>query len=144
MTIFDYFRMKGIETADASFYRKIAEWKSWYNGNVPRHSSYYVYTGHGTKVRRRRRSLGMAKKACEDIADLLLNELVHFVIADQRTSEYVLRVLDNNNFWVLGNDYQERMAYSGTIAFVPYLYDAVSDSKGRIVSGRVGIDYVSA
>ena len=144
MTIFDYFRMKGIETADASFYRKISEWKSWYNGNVPRHSSYYVYTGHGTKVRRRRRSLGMAKKACEDIADLLLNERVHFVIADQRTSEYVLRVLDNNNFWVLGNDYQERMAYSGTIAFVPYLYDAVSDSKGRIVSGRVGIDYVSA
>ena len=28
MTIFEYFRKKGIATADASFYRKIAEWKS--------------------------------------------------------------------------------------------------------------------
>lgn len=144
MTIFEYFRKKGIETADASFYRRIADWKSWYNSNVPRHSTYYIYTGQGEKVRRRRRSLGMAKMVCEDIADLLINERVEIVISDQNVEEYVIRTLDENNFWVLGNDYQERMAYTGTIAFVPYLYDAETDGDGRMISGRIGIDYVSA
>ena len=144
MTIFEYFRKKGIETADASFYRKITDWKSWYNGNVPRHSQYYVYTGKGEKVRRRRKTLGMAKTVCEDIADLLLNERVEIVVSDPATQDYVIQVLDDNNFWVLGNDYQERMAYTGTIAFVPYMYDAETDVDGNLISGRIGIDYVSA
>jgi len=144
MTIFEYFRQKGIETADASFYRKIADWKSWYNSNVPRHSTYFVYTGQGTKVRRRRKSLGMAKTVCEDIADLLINEKVEIVISDPATERYVIDVLDANNFWVLANDYQERMAYAGTIAFVPYMYDAETDADGNVISGRIGIDYASA
>ena len=144
MTIFEYFRKKGIETADASFYRKIADWKSWYNSNVPRHSTYYVYTGKGEKVCRRRKSLGMAKMVCEDIADLLINERIEIVISDRQTEEYVINVLDDNNFWVLGNDYQERMAYTGTIAFVPYIYDAEADADGNLTAGRIGIDYVSA
>ena len=144
MTIFEYFRKKGIETADASFYRKILEWKSWYNANVPRHSTYYVYTGQGTKVRRRRKSIGMAKMVCEEIADLLINEKVEIVISDQPTLDFVISVLNQNNFWVLANDYQERMAYTGTIAFVPYLFDAETDTDGNLVNGRIGIDYVSA
>ena len=144
MTIFEYFRKKGIETADASFYRKIADWKSWYNSNVPRHSTYYVYTGQGTKVRRRRKSLGMAKMVCEDIADLLINERVEIVISDSSAEDFVISVLDDNNFWILGNDYQERMACTGTIAFVPYIYDAEADANGNLVSGKIGIDYVSA
>lgn len=144
MTIFEYFRKKGIETADASFYRKIEEWKSWYNANVPRHSTYCIYTGQGEKVRRRRKSIGMAKMVCEDIADLLINEKVEIVLSDPAAEDYVIQVLDDNNFWVLANDYQERMAYTGTIAFVPYLYDAEADTNGNLVSGRIGIDYVSA
>lgn len=144
MTIFEYFRTKGIETADISFYRKISEWKSWYNSNVPRHSTYCIYTGQGEKIRRRRKTLGMAKMVCEDIADLLINERLKIVISNQETEQYVVSVLDDNNFWVMGNDYQERMAYSGTIAFVPYLHDAETDGDGNLVSGRIGIDYVSA
>ena len=144
MTIFEYFRKKGIETADASFYRKITEWQSWYNGNVPRHSTYSVYTGQGTKVRRRRKTLGMAKTVCEDIADLLVNERVEIVISDHATENYVIQVLDDNNFWVLANDYQERMAYTGTIAFVPYMYDAEVDPEGNMIDGRIGLNYVSA
>lgn len=144
MTIFEYFRKKGIETADASFYRKIAEWKAWYNANVPRHSTYNIYTGKGEKVRRRRKSLGMAKMVCEDIADLLINEKVEIVISDPKTEDFVIDVLDANNFWVLANDYQERMAYSGTIAFVPYMYDAETDEEGNLIDGKIGIDYVSA
>lgn len=34
MNIFNYFKKAGIDTVDVSFYRKIAEWTSWYNSNV--------------------------------------------------------------------------------------------------------------
>lgn len=144
MTIFDYFNKRGIDTTDASFYRKVAEWKSWYNSNVPRHSSYCVYTGKGEKVRRRRKSLGMAKMVCEDIADLLLNERVDIVISNEAASNFVHQVFAENNFWVLANDYQERMAYSGTIAFIPYLRDAETDEDGNVLDASIGINYVSA
>ena len=74
MNIFSYFRKKGIDTVDASFYRKIDEWISWYNSNVRQFTFYKVNTGRGTSKRCRRKSMGMAKKLSEDIADLLLNE----------------------------------------------------------------------
>lgn len=45
MNIFNYFRKKGIDTVDASFYRKIDEWISWYNSNVRQFTFYKVYTG---------------------------------------------------------------------------------------------------
>lgn len=42
MNIFNYFKKKGIDTVDPSFYRKIAEWISWYEGNVRNFSFYKV------------------------------------------------------------------------------------------------------
>ena len=51
MNIFNYFRKKGIDTVDASFYRKIDEWISWYNSNVRQFTFYKVNTGRGTRKR---------------------------------------------------------------------------------------------
>lgn len=120
MDIFSYFRRKRIDTLDATFYRKIEEWKSWYNGNVRNFSFYRVYTGQGSYTKRKRKTMGMAKKVCEDIADLLLNERVKFVFSDDATGAFVQEVLDENQFLVFGNDYQERKAYTGTVAYIPY------------------------
>lgn len=39
MNIFEYFKKKGIDTIDSSFYSKIAMWDGWYRANVKRHSS---------------------------------------------------------------------------------------------------------
>ena len=144
MDIFNYFQRKGIDTLDASFYRKIEEWRSWYNANVRNFSAYRVYSGRGTYKRCRRKTMGMAKKLSEDIADLLLNERVKITLSDEDTGEFVRQVLDDNQFLVLGNDYQERKAYTGTVAYVPYLYDTEVAADGTILSGRIGIDYVSA
>lgn len=144
MNIFSYFRAHGIDTLDASFYRKIEEWKSWYNGNVRSFSFYRVYTGQGSYTRRKRKTLGMAKKVSEDIADLLLNERVQITLSDEATEKFVKDVLNENRFLVLGNDYQERKAYTGTVAYVPYLHNAAADADGQIISGSIGIDYVSA
>lgn len=144
MNIFDYFQKKGINTVDASFYRKIEEWKSWYNGNVRNFSFYRVYSGQGTYTRRKRKSLGMAKKLSEDIADLLLNERVKITLSDEKTGDFVAKVLENNNFLVLGNEYQERKAYTGTVAYVPYLSDMEIADDGTIISGKIKINYISA
>lgn len=144
MNIFTYFQKKGIDTLDVSFYRKINMWKSWYNGNVRGFSTYRVYSGQGTYNKHRRKSLGMAKKVCEDIANLLLNERVKITISDKKTEDYVNKVLNNNHFLVLGNEYQERKAYSGTVAYVPYIYDAETTTDGEICSGKIGINYFSA
>lgn len=144
MNIFSYFQKKGIDTLDASFYRKIEEWKSWYNSRVRNFSFYRVYSGQGAYTKKQRKSLGMAKKLSEDIADLLLNERVKITLADENTGKFVKRVLDDNQFFVLGNDYQERKAYTGTVAYVPYLYDMTVSESGSILDGKIGIDYVSA
>lgn len=144
MNIFNYFKKKGIDTLDPAFYRKIKEWERWYKGNVRNFSFYKVYSGQGTWTRRKRRSLGMAKKVSEDIADLLLNERVKITLSDEATGNFVNKVLENNNFLVTGNDYQERKAYTGTVAYIPYLYDAEVTEEGTILNGKIGIDYVSA
>ena len=89
MNIFEYFKKKGIDTIDSSFYSKIAMWDSWYRANVKRFHQYRVYHGTGQYERCHRKSLGMAKKICEDISDLLLNERVTITIKDETTAKFV-------------------------------------------------------
>ena len=142
MNIFSYFQKIGIDTVDESFYRKIKEWTSWYNANVRKFTFYKVYTGRGTYKRCQRKTLGMAKKVCEDIADLLLNEKVVMTLSDADTDTFVKSVLDNNKFSVLGNSYQEKKAYTGTVAYIPYLEDADISEDGSVIAGKIGINYV--
>lgn len=144
MNIFNYFSKKGIDTVDASFYRKIDEWISWYNSNVKQFTFYKVYSGRGTCKRCRRKSMGMAKKLSEDIADLLLNERVMITLEDESTQNFVQQILGDNRFLVMGNDYQERKAYTGTVAYIPYIYNAVVLDDGTISGGKIGINYVDA
>lgn len=144
MNIFNYFKKAGIDTVDASFYRKIAEWVSWYEGNVRNFSFYKVYSGRGTYKRCRRKSMGMAKKLSEDIADLLLNERVTITLDDEATHNFVHQVLDDNRFLVMGNEYQERKAFTGTIAYIPYLDSAEITEEGTVISGKISINYVDA
>ena len=72
------------------FYAKIAEWESWYAGNVKRFTFYRIYNGRGQYTRCRRHSLGMAKKVREDVADLLLNERVTVVLGCGFLEVYLL------------------------------------------------------
>ena len=146
MDVKKYLNNAGYDTVDASFYSLIRVWKSWYEGNVNKFHRYKVYNGKDY-ITCRRLSLGMAKKLSEDIADLLLNERVQITIQDESTHEFVMSVLEDNNFAVLGNDYQERKAYTGTVAYVPYLDDIEVGQDGSILpgnEGKVKINYVSA
>lgn len=146
MDVKKYLNNAGYDTVDASFYSLIRVWKSWYVGDVNKFHRYKMYNGKD-HVPCRRLSLGMAKKLSEDIADLLLNERVQITIQDPATSEFVMGVFDDNNFSVIGNDYQERKAYTGTVAYVPYLDNIDVSEDGAVIpgdSGKVKINYVSA
>lgn len=144
MNIFNYFKKNGIDTVDKTFYRKIEEWISWYNANVRRFTFYKVYTGRGTYKKCQRKSMNMAKKLSEDIADLLLNERVTITLSDDETDKFVHSVLENNHFLVMANDYQERKAYTGTAAYIPYLDNTEVDEEGNVLSGEIRINYVDA
>lgn len=144
MNIFNYFKKNGIDTVDNAFYRKIEEWISWYNANVCRFTFYKVYTGRGTYKKCQRKSMNMAKKLSEDIADLLMNERVTITLSDDDTDKFIHSVLENNQFLVMANDYQERKAYTGTAAYLPYLDNIEVDEEGKVLSGEIRINYVDA
>lgn len=142
MDVIKYLKKIGIDTIEHTFYSQIEVWESWYKSDAGFHH-YYVYNGKN-KIRCRRLSLGMAKKLSEDIADLLLNERVKVKVSDEKTDVYVAEVLEANKFLVLGNQYQERKAATGTVAYVVNLKGAAADEEGNLNGGEVTIKYIQA
>ena len=70
----DYLK-KEFHTASDETYGHIDEWLEWYQGDVGKFHVYSVYNGVSV-TKHRRYSMGMAKKVCEDWANLLLSEKV--------------------------------------------------------------------
>lgn len=143
MNIHKYLKNAGYDTVGRSFYNMIAVWKSWYVSNVLGFHRYKVYNG-ARHVKKTRYSIGMAKTVCEDMADLLMNERVEIHSSDELTDEYLQKVLQNNNFAVMMNDFQERKSYEGTVAYVPYLNNVVVANDGSVLGngGSVAINYI--
>ncbi len=133
----EYLKKMGIDI-DKSFlsdeiYSNIAVWKEWYSGYVKKFHDYTQYNGK-KKVQRKRHSLCMAKKVCEDWSNLLLNEKVEITTSDEALTEEVRKVLSKNDFRVRANKLCELAFALGTGAFCEYL-----DSKGQ-----VKIDFITA
>ena len=79
MTVIDKLKELGYTTIPEEFYTYVSLWKSWYVGKVKGFHQYRRYNGHKwTKCNRA--SLGMAKKVCEDWANLLMNEKVEITL----------------------------------------------------------------
>lgn len=121
-----FLKRQGYTTLPSDWYDKIEEWRSWYKGKVDSFHKYTQYNGI-TQVPRTRATLGMAKKLCEDKADLLLNDRCSITVdGGAAAQEFLDRVLDSTSFWVRGNQLVELMAAMGSAAFVEYI------SKGKI------------
>ncbi len=108
----------GLEPIDTEGGRgDIAAWGAWYKGFVPEAHNYKVYNGirHVTK---KRATLGMAKRICEDWANLLLNEKVSIAAEDEAETEVLTKILADNNFYVQANRLIELTFALGIGAFV--------------------------
>lgn len=118
-------------TAPDETYDLIDEWTEWYQNDVKKFHHYKIYNGTSTKSYDRYR-LGMAKKICEDWANLLLNEKVAIKAGDyEKRLEEILRF---NNFHVRANQLIELSFALGTGAFVEY-----KDADENVI-----IDYIRA
>lgn len=126
----EYLQQIGKTTVDIEIYAHIAKWAEWYKGKVKSFHSYSQFNGK-RHIRRERATLGMAKKVCEDWANLLLNEKVE-ISAGAETNR-LTKLLDQNNFRVCANQLVELAFALGTGAFVEYMDN-----------GKVTIDYISA
>ena len=135
----------GYSTIPEEFYGKVAEWKSWYQGNVKGFHSYRVRNGE-SMVNCKRYSLGMGKKLCEDWANLLMNEKVQITLEGQKEQEFIDRVLTENNFTVKANEMQEMKSALGTVAYIPRVIGQEINEGGEIVPGNASgiiLDYVT-
>jgi A118 family predicted phage portal protein len=130
--ILQYLSREGYDAVDSSYYSRISLWLSWYKGKVIQFHNYRQYNGM-KKINRTRKTLGMAKKVCEDWANLELNEKVSIVIDDENINDAVHEVLEANNFRIKGNQLLEIAYALGTGAFVEYL-----DGE------KICIDYIRA
>ncbi len=112
-----YLIENGYTTVSDETYYHIDEWLDWYQGEVSKFHTYTVYNGVVT-TKQKRYSLGMAKKVCEDWANLLLNEKVTINAGNYETR--LDAILQANNFKVRGNQLVELAFALGTGAFVEY------------------------
>ena len=145
MTVIDKLKELGYTTIPEDFYTYVSLWKSWYVGKVKGFHQYRRYNGHKwTKCNRA--SLGMAKKVCEDWANLLMNEKVQITLEGRREQEFVDRVLTANNFTVKSNEMQEMKSALGTVAYIPRVVGQAVNESGEIVRGEassIELDYVT-
>lgn len=119
--------MISIETAlaqagyrcDTSMQGHMEDWKAWYEGY---YSSFHRYTVFNGKVRteQKRATLKMAKRVCEDWANLILNEKVAINAGNDVINEKLKDVFDENDFYVRANQLLEKSFALGSGAFVEY------------------------
>ena len=135
----------GFNCVTDRFYRLIDVWQSWYDGCVEDFHNYTVYNGI-QYLDCQRYTTGMAKKASEDWANLLLNEKVAITLEGEKEQEFVSNVLKANNFRVKGNEMQERKAALGTVAYVPRVEGmSVAEGTGEVLrAGSIKLDYCTA
>jgi len=123
----------GYDIPDAAIYKHIGIWRNWYQGHHKEFHDYIQFNGK-KKINRQRKSLRMAKKVCEDHANLLLNEKVQLTIKPDGAQKAIAQALTDNDFRVQGNKLVEVAFALGTGAFVEH------DNGDKTVM----IDYVRA
>ena len=118
--ITQYLSGRGYTCVQDEYYSRIELWKKWYGGKVPAVHNYTQYNGR-RKLRRTRKSLGLAKTVSEDWANLLINEKFQIGVDKSGAKRKIDTVLAENEFAKRGNQLVELAFALGTGAFVEYL-----------------------
>lgn len=136
---------------DGSYYGNIEVWRQWWQGDVPAVHTVKITREDGVHTRKRA-SLRMPKRVCEDWANLLLNDKTTFQIGDAATAAYLLGsdeqqtggLLRQLHFWENANALVEQAYWSGTGAFVMSVQGLQVDAAGQAVpspGGQLRLDY---
>ena len=121
-----------------------AEWLAWYRGYDKSFHKYSVYNS-GQEVELTKLTLGMAKKVCEDWANLLMNEKTDIIIPNNQ--DLLDYILEREDFWTKGNEAIEKSFALGNGAFVIRLENAKIDEAGKIwkdTNTELRIDFINA
>lgn len=122
---------RNIEYIDSNTY--VTEWLEWYKGKVEDFHDFKIYNGK-RYVPFKRFTLAMAKKACEDWANLLINEKTDITLSDNESQKTLEKILDKCHFWRKANDGIEKTFALGSGAFVVSVENLITDENGVIVS----------
>lgn len=114
------------------FHSHISLWNDWYKGYHKPFHHYWDYNGKDT-VELDRYSLKMAKKVCEDWANMLLNEKTEITVDNDDALKFLNSVLKRNEFRQNANALVEKTFALGTGAFAL-----------RVEGYKIGIDYITA
>ena len=112
------------------YYTDIHLWEDWWRGYVPDFHNYWIRDVQDNGAQVKRKQMRMAKKLCEDWANLLLNDKTRILIEcgehdTNRTQKWLTGDTDEQNggilgktgFWVKGNKAVEREFAQGTVCF---------------------------
>lgn len=123
----------------------VNDWLEWYQGDVKSFHPYTVYNGK-KHLQLKRLTLNMAKRVCEDWANLLLNEKTDITVADAKSQEILHRTLADCKFWQKGNEGVEKAFALGCGAFVTVVDGIAVNEDGTLAqqSGKVKVKFVNA
>lgn len=123
---------------------ELGTWLRWYKGFDKSFHEYTIYNGV-KKVKLKKKTLNIAKKSCEDWANLLFNEKCEITIKDQDKLD---EILNYNSFKVYANNLIEQSFALSMGAIVESLENVTyNEETGEIVKtndSRVKLDYVDA
>ena len=117
------FTNRGFNPVIGTIYKQQEKWLNWYRGNVNDFHYYKIKTTNGKSVDKKKPSLQMAKKVCEDWASLLFNERSGVTIENAETQKVLNDVLDANFFKDEISNFLELSMMNGTGVIVEYKSD---------------------
>lgn len=86
--------------------------------------------------------INFAKRGCADDANLC--EVISINVGDEKQSEDINTLLENNKFDVMYREQLERMSATGTVAAYIRLDNAIFLDNGKVTGGDVKISYCNA
>lgn len=123
----------------------IANWKEWYTGDVKSFHNYTLYNGK-KQIAMKRLTLNMAKRVCEDWANLLLNEKTDITVGDKHSQDVLHKALMDCKFWQKGNEGIEKTFALGMGAFVVVVDNIGINDSGELVDvskSKVKVKFVN-
>ena len=122
----------------------VAQWKSWYQGNVKDFHNYFIYNGK-RKVNQKRFTMNMAKEISEDWSDILWSEKCKISMADEKSQEQFDDLVEALDLYTLINQSIEKSGGLGTESAVVSVYDIIENEDGMtldVTNAKTRVDLV--